>query len=295
MIYTSSPPLDAVGGEPMFNLKDRGEAGTSRRLAWFDWGAESDVDQDDPHEWAKSNPALGVRITSEWVAGEQESMTPEGFGRERLGIWPNRNADSSIKAEDWSTIADPASRRAGPIAIAVDITPNRDAASIAIYGIRPDGLGHAEIIENRPGVRWIVPRLIELRDAHKVVAFTFDAAGPAGSLLIPMEKAEFVRCADEDEPKLGELAIPTTRQVTAACGDFIDSVKAEDFRHIDQPQFNTAALGAKTRPVGDAKAWARKTPATDISPLVAATLARWAYESRAHLITEKFNAWDYVH
>ena len=41
--------------------------------------------------------------------------------------------------------------------------------------------------------------------------------------------------------------------------------------------------GAATRPLGDAWAWARKGLSTDITPLVAVSLARWGHTTRAHL------------
>jgi hypothetical protein len=42
-------------------------------------------------------------------------------------------------------------------------------------------------------------------------------------------------------------------------------------------------VGAATRPLGDAWAWAGKGLSTDIPPLVAVSLARWGHATRAHL------------
>jgi hypothetical protein len=41
--------------------------------------------------------------------------------------------------------------------------------------------------------------------------------------------------------------------------------------------------GAAKRPLGDSWAWARRGLSVDISPLVAVSLARWGYATRAHL------------
>lgn len=41
--------------------------------------------------------------------------------------------------------------------------------------------------------------------------------------------------------------------------------------------------GAATRELGDAWEWARKGLSTDITPLVAVSLARWGHATRAHL------------
>ena len=50
----------------------------------------------------------------------------------------------------------------------------------------------------------------------------------------------------------------------------------DDLRHIGQGMLTAAVAGAKTRKLGDAWAWDRRGVSVDISPLVAATLARWA-------------------
>lgn len=294
MVYASSPPLDAATGEPLFSLKDRGEAANDPALAWFDWGAPAAVNLDDRAEWAKSNPALGIRISEETVARERRSMSPDGFGRERLGIWPQRNSDAIITAEQWADLSDPASRRSGQIAIAFDVTPLRDHAAVAIYGMRADGLGHLEVIKHEPGTDWLVNYLVERRDRHQPVAVALDAAGPAATFILELEKAGICKAVDIDKPKVGDLAVPTSREYAGACGGVIDAVRHRTMRHIDQAPLNLSVAGVKTRPLGEALAWARRRADADISPLVAGTLAKWAFEARAHLVT-RGNSWDHVY
>lgn len=285
IVYASTPPLDAATGEPLFSLKDRGESGDPG-LAWFDWGAPAGVDPDDRREWSRSNPAKEIRISEETIARERRAMSTEDFLRERLGVWPLRAKDAIISTEEWQSLADAGSRRDGAIAIAFDVTPNRDHAAIAIYGLRADGLGHLEVIDHRPGTSWLVKRLVELRERHEPVAICVDVAGPAGSLLIDLDKAGIGLPEDPDRPHVGDLAIPSGREAAGACGAFVDAIRQQQLRHIDQPALSRAIAGAKPRPLGEAWAWGRRTSGVDISPLVAATLARWAYETRAHLIAD---------
>lgn len=295
IVYASSPPLDAVTGEPLFRLKDRGETGCDPTLGWADWGAPAGVDLDDPIEHARSNPAYNIRIMSETVDRERRSMDDVSFGRERMGIWPQRRADALLRPEDWSALVDVDSKAQDPVAFAVDITPMRDFAAIVAYGLRADGLGHVEVIEHKAGTSWVLDKLVELRDRHKPAAICLDAAGPAASLLLDLEKAGIVRPEDPDKPQLGDLAIPSPREYAGACGSLVDAVRQKQLRHIDEPELAHAVNGVKTRPLGDAWAWGRRAGNVDISPLVAATLARWAFEARAHLIGKNFNAWDHVH
>jgi hypothetical protein len=59
---------------------------------------------------------------------------------------------------------------------------------------------------------------------------------------------------------------------------FYDAVDQDALRHLNTAELNAAIHGAATRPLGDAWAWSRKSSGTDISPLVACTLALWAHE-----------------
>jgi len=91
-----------------------------------------------------------------------------------------------------------------------------------------------------------------------------DAGGPAGSLIQDL--------ADE----LGvEIVSPKPREIAQATGRFYDAVAEQAISHLDQPPLAVALAGAQKRPLGDAWAWARRGVGVDISPLVAATLAKW--------------------
>jgi hypothetical protein len=72
-----------------------------------------------------------------------------------------------------------------------------------------------------------------------------------------------------------EIVSPKAREVAAACGQFYDAVTEQSLSHLDQAPLASALAGAQQRPLGDAWAWARRIVSVDISPLVAATLAKW--------------------
>lgn len=281
--YTSSPPLDAVTGEVLFNVRARGEAGDPV-LAWMDWGQKRGVDLDDPRVHAAANPAYGLRIAPEAVERERRTMKDEGFGRERIGIWPETAGTAVISPAQWQALADPASRVGDDVSFAIDVTPARDHASIAVYSPRSDGLGHIELIDYRSGVGWLVARLAELKERHDPVAIAVDAKGPAGSLLADLAAAGIAEPEDAEKPQRGDLIVPGAADVAASTGQFLDAVTAGALRHLDQAQLSAAVAGAKTRSLGDAQAWARRTASSDISPLVAVTLARWAHLTRVDRI-----------
>jgi len=61
--------------------------------------------------------------------------------------------------------------------------------------------------------------------------------------------------------------------------------------YVPRPALDAAVAGAATRPLGDAWAWAREGLSTDITPLVAVSLARWGHATRAHLHTRELSVY----
>jgi len=127
--------------------------------------------------------------------------------------------------------------------------------------------GIAELIEYRNSIGWIVPRAVELHQKHPAARMAIDSTGPAASLIPDLERS-------------GIKVIPlAARDLVAACGQFYDSVLEGRVKLRSHARLDDAASGAAKRVIGDAWAWTRKNAATDICPLVAATLALWAAAS----------------
>jgi phage terminase large subunit-like protein len=304
IVYLSSPPLTGDTGEVMYRLRKRAEAGGDDSLGYRDWGLAgtlenlAGIDTADQALWLATNPSMSGarRLPSlEYVAKEQRSMSREGFARERLGVWPAEitGGNGRISLDLWEALSDPGSRRAGDVAIAYDVTPERDRAAIAVAGPRADGLMHWEVIDQRPGVDWLVPRLVGLKKSVDPVAICADGKGPGASLLGDLERAGIRKPENEDRPARGDLIVMASQDVANAFGAFVDACNQKRGRHIGQAQLTAALAGAKTRPLGDGgEAWGRRTSGEDISSLVAVTAADWAYHTRIDkLSTEAFNIW----
>lgn len=294
IIYTSSPPLDGASGEVMFHLKRRADAGGDDSLGWRDWGIEGDldhldkVDLDDRELWAASNPALGMRLSEETILRERRSMGDAGFARERLCMWPALlQSGKEIDPAKWARMADPESLRDREhgVAIGVDISPLRDYAAVFVYGLRADGLGHGQLADYRPGTKWLVPRLVELREALDPVSVAM-GHGTAAFLETALDKAGFKRPEDADAPEPGDLAVTSAVDMAAATGQLLEAVREEGFRYVPSQFLDSAVALGKTRASGDTIAWTVKGVEGDISPLVAMTLARWSYGTRSHLLEE---------
>jgi hypothetical protein len=268
--YTSSPPLDAVTGAVLMAVRKRGLAGAPG-LAWLDYGAEPTVDLDDRAAWKRHNPGWGLRIGEEFIAAERSAMTPEGFGRERLGIWP---ADSDeqwqvIPEAEWRAgVVEDEERPAGPVAFAVEVTLDRSWASIGVAGKRADGLRQVELVDHRPGTGWIVERVKELRAAWKTCAVVVAKGGPAASVIADLEAGGV------------EVLTPTLQEFAAAAGACYDGFCGDrrDVRYVESGPLTAAVAGAAKRPLADG-AWTfgRLRSSVDVSPLMAVALALHGY------------------
>lgn len=299
IVYTSSPPLDSDSGEVLFSLRARADAGGDDSLAYRDWGVAGDldnldtIDMDDRCLWRATNPAWGFRVTEETIARNRRSMGPSEFARELLGVWPkHKQGGGSIDVAQWVKLREPESQRSDDLAIGVDITPHRDYACIALYSRRADGLGHLQVIDYRPGTEWIVSRLVELRDRLSPIGIGM-GRGTFASLKADLEKTGFNLPKDWQEPMAGDLLVATSIDMAAATGQIIDAVRQNTIRHLGDSYLDMAVSGAKVRETSDAIAWSYKD-SSDISPLVAATVARYALESREHLLGAALTADDII-
>ncbi|MEV7684477.1 hypothetical protein [Streptomyces bungoensis] len=294
IIYTSTPPLSGDTGDVMYRLRERAEAGGDDSLGYRDWGLDgdtehlADIDLDDPALWQATNPAWGRRVTEEATARDRRGMSDEGFAREILGIWPKRAEGSTvIDPAKWARMLDEASERdrdAG-LALGVDISPLRDSSAICVYGLRADGMGHAQLADYRPGTKWLIPRLIELREALEPLTIAM-GRGTFAYLKTALDKADFQLPDDPEEPEPGDLAVTGAVDMAAATGMILDGVREQAFRVRPNRHIDVAVAGAKTKASGDTIAWTPTKSDVDITPLVALTLARWSYDSRSHLLSD---------
>ncbi len=169
----------------------------------------------------------------------------------------------------WERCCEPEAERDDRIAYSLDAAPDGASGAIAVS----DGLT-AVVVEHGPGTHWMARKLADLLEDQPGPVF-LDPRGPAGGLL----------------PELGELGIEVTEVSAAehaqACGSLLAAVIFEPreidgdaeplrFHHTGQSMLDDAVRGATRRPYSDAGwVWSRRSARTDISPLVAVTLARW--------------------
>lgn len=261
----------------------RAEMGVTDTACYFEYSAADDADPSDPAVWQGCMPALGRKTQLETVRADFELMALPEFRRAYLNQWPE------VALTGWAVIGKAAwdALKARPVphgrvALAADVTPTRDAGAIAAAWRRPDGLMDVELIEHRPGTSWMADRIEAIVRKHRPVVTVIDQTGPAASLLGELEAAGV------------EVTRPPLRELAAACGLFYDMVADSRLRHGGHEALAGALAGAVRRDLGDGWAWARRKAASDISPLVAATLAVWGHDRHGRPQYAPYNVLDSV-
>ncbi len=238
-------------------------------------------DPDDPKSWAKANAGMGIRISHDAIAMERRSMDQESFNQERLGIgdWPVEGEGwVIIPQEAWEAQCDPRSLVVGKFALSIDTAPDGAWSCIAAAGAASEGglvhvevTGREDLLDYRPGYRWVVPRVLEVWKAQKPHCVVVDPASPAGALIDELESAGV------------NVIKATTREFAQACGDFKTGIaprknETATIVHIGQGPLTSAVANADKRTLLDLWAWSKVESSADITPLVASTLAVFGYK-----------------
>jgi hypothetical protein len=272
-ILTGTPPGPKANGEVFSRTRDEALEEKSTRLCWHEWSMDPDGDLDDPRQWAKGNPALGIRLQADVVEGERGSFSDEGFARERGGLWDGSTLNRVIDEQSWSAVADPASMAVERLTLAVDVAPDRSVASVSLAGRRVDGLWHVELDEHRKGADWISGWVSQRAERNRLHAVVVDVL--SGLAEKRKNGRHYLKGTDVEVT----LASSEGRDMAIACAGFFDAVMSATVRHTDQPQVNAALSVAGKRPVGSGWAWNKKSADADITPTVSQTLALWGAQN----------------
>ncbi len=274
MWYTSSAPFQTPPSEVLRRFCRRGRTGAAR-VVYSEYCADKDDDQGSREAVAKANPSLGIRLDEEVVESERGSLLDE-FARERLGIWDDtEDAGSIISTAQWLACEDRKSGPGGELSFALDVSKTRSVAAFAVAGESARGGTHIELVDYRPGTDWLVERARELQDRWDG-ALAVAGGSPAATRLPELEQAGV------------NVTVIASGEHAQACGAFYDAVTQCDIKHLGQVELAAAVQGADRKFSGDSWLWSRRTSMTEISPLVAVTLAFWVARQNAKEVVPFF-------
>lgn len=265
MIFTSSAPLPESA--VLHRLRKQGLSGVVERMFYAEWGADVGVNIFDVDQWYATNPAMGIRISEEYVReAELATLTPEAFMIERLGVVFDPDGVST-ELPEW------AQRRLAqewipgdPEAVTVDVALDGSWSSIGVAVSGPDGRAYVEVVDHLPGTDAVVSVLVAMWECYRLPVH-LDPRSPAGALVAPL------RAAGVEVVEVGGL------DVVKACAELKQAVRDDTVCHRGQGPLDAAVAGASIKAVDDGWKWTRRSSSADISPLYAVTLALHAYRS----------------
>lgn len=274
LLYTSSAALDK--SIVLKSVMKRGRSGDDKNLAYIEYSADPKADLDDHKAWRAANPGTeSGRIDIDFVAKERAALSEVAFARERLGIVDESTGATVIDLDVWDEAGDPLATPLDPVAFAIDVNPDSSFSSIAVSGKTAEGKVFAQVVKRERGTGWVIDSVEDLVAKWKPTSVTLDAIGPAGSLLPGFSERGI------------EIDVVSMTQYGQACGGFKALVDDGRFVHNAQTGLRAALESARKRPLGESGLWGwHRRDTTDITPLVAVTLATYAHTRTAAPVEE---------
>lgn len=278
------------------SLRDRAlesiDEATADTHGHFEYSAPEDCDKFDRDGWALSNPSLSwnAALTERSILAEAQTAPEDVFRMEQLCQWWTRSSESMFPGDTWLSKLDPDSfiTDDSPLVLSVAAWQKEGTigrASICAAGLRPDGNRHVEVVSSRPGLDWVVDRLVELFEDSDADSVIVQARGAVASRWIPDLRERGVNVVE-----LGG------GDITIAHGSFYQSIIAGDDAlkrtyHIGQEALTFAANEAQIKPLGGQWVFDLNHEVADITPLVGCAQALHGLESSMTTIQRR-SAYD---
>lgn len=272
MFMMGTPPRPQDPSEVFSNKRARALAKTAKDTVFVEISADENADPDDRKQWAVANPSYPHFTPNEAMLRMREAFTDDGFKREALGIWDPDASPQVIDEKAWRDQADEASMPIERLTIAVDVPPDRKSASVSLSGRRADGNWHVELYDERRGVDWAIPYIVERAEKNRLHAVVADEM----SGLVEKRRGRHYLIGTDVEVT---LAGAEGRDMAIGCAKYHDGILDGTVFHTDQAQVNASLSVAAKRPVQGGWVWNRKDANSNISSVVSETLALWGAQN----------------
>lgn len=251
-IFVGTPPNYTCHGtvfskmHKMAHSEDKGDAW------WMEWSIESDnlektiTDAEVALQYAyETNPAMGYRIAEKTILNEFETMSLDGFARERLGWWSVMSAkkeDYAISEELWMSCASLDPKPEGKTAFGVKFSADGSEVALAGAVIPAEGPARISLIDYRStgeGTQWLASWLNARHD--KACCVVIDGRNGVDVLVD--------KIADTWKFK-GSVVRPSVKDVIASVGLLVDSLNEQTITwYKDQEPLKESATTATKRPI----------------------------------------------
>ena len=283
IIYTGTPPYPGCPGDVFRRRRTLCETNAGKHDAWHEWSVEArgveEINAKDSSTWYMTNPALGIHLTEEFTREEFNSMSADGFARERLGWWSpiiEHREDLAIDATLWSECASNELRPEGKLAFGVKFSPDGSEVCLCSATLTKEGDVRISMIERKPtgqGTRWLSEWLCERYNIASCVVI--DGRNGVDVLI------ERIR----EVWKLKDSVIrPAAKDVVAAAGYISEYITEKKLTwYSEQDVLNDSALTSTKRPIGGGWGFG----GDNSSPIEACALALWGVKTSKRIPGKK--------
>lgn len=274
LVYTGTPPGPTCPGTIFANIRKSSlSTPAPKTICWHEWSIEKLLPQNTEFQEIvplvySTNPAMGIRLDVDFAENEFNTMTIDGFCRERLGWWEEKaQASAIISKQTWqeTEIEEIADKYKSRTAIAIKFSA--DGSQYVIAGCKTNYKGEAafEIIEagtTENGVYALAEAIMARKGV--VCVCVIDGLSNASALCDNLAALK--------APK-GYILRPTGNDIVAASQGLIDALVDKRVKHTSQDLLNDSALTSSKRNIGNRGGWG--FGGDNSSPIEAVALAYW--------------------
>lgn len=284
IIYAGTPPSPKAPGDVFKRIRRAALEHPSSKMAWHEWSIDSamcpvtaGMAYDDVRDMVfDTNPAMGVRLDDEFTEEEFNTMSPDGFARERLGWWDSNivSFDAAINANDWSACAVDEPPASGKTSFGVKFAPEGDRAAVAVCRTPDGGEPFIELVDDY-AMPQSLAEIAEFLASHEDMAACIAIDGKAYSGALSQELN-----ARGVSPRA--VAPMTADNVTTAAAMLGSMVAAHTVHHIAcgvTDALTESVTGSAKRLIGNRGAWGFGDGSARSYMAEAASNALWANET----------------
>lgn len=275
IIYTGTPPYPRCPGEVFRRRRKVCTSDPGKHDCWHEWSVSAksveEINIADTTLWYMTNPALGIRLTEEFTAEEQRSMSADGFARERLGWWSPvivEQIDYAIPESIWNECATEETRPDGKIAYGVKFSADGSEVCLSGAVLSKDNRVYIELIERKStgqGTRWLADWLNQRYD--KACCVVIDGKNGCDVLVD--------RISDVWRMK-GSVIRPTVREVIASVSALTDAVNEQTLSWNEmQDALKESAITTIKRPIAGGWGFGGE----NCCPIESCALALWGVKT----------------
>ena len=251
-IFVGTPPNAACHGTVFADMHRVAHSEEKGGFWWLEWSIETkNLEQticnaDKAIELAyETNPAMGYRIAEKTILNEYETMSLDGFARERLGWWSPvivSKIDYAIASDVWNSCKSNEVAPTGKTAYGIKFSSDGSEVALCVAVIPPEGSARIELIERRPtglGTQWLADWLKErYNKASCVVIDGRNGVDVLVEKITDVWKSKFA------------IIRPSAKEVIAAVSLLMDSLNEHTVTWFEsQEMLRNSALSSSKRPI----------------------------------------------